>query len=248
MILGLIQPSAGDIRVEAGAPCRSLRARGPVSQADPDRLPEPRLVAESAAHRGRPAGGAAEIHRPAAAPAAADGGAAGDGRSAGGLCQHVPARAVGRAEAARGHRPRARRPSRGMLVLDEPTSALDVWCRSTVIALLHRLRTEFGLTYLFISHDLSPDAQFLLAHRRDAARRGGGGRRPAEVFAAPSHPYTRALIAAIPVDHRGGGAAEARRLGGGERASGSGFERGLTGGLTCCDWASTSAAPIPTRW
>ena len=87
-----------------------------------------------------------------------------------------------------------------ILVLDEPTSALDVLVQSTVIDLLHRLRREFDLTYVFISHDLS-----LMRNRGN--RRGGHaarncGRdceRRADIFDAPAHAYTRALLSAIPV-------------------------------------------------
>ena len=86
-----------------------------------------------------------------------------------------------------------------ILVLDEPTSALDVLVQSTVIDLLRRLRREFDLTYIFISHDLSLMRNFCnrvaIMLRGEIVETGD----IAEIFDAPSHPYTRALLAAIPV-------------------------------------------------
>ena len=86
-----------------------------------------------------------------------------------------------------------------ILVLDEPTSALDVSVQKDVVALLQRLREELGLTYLFISHDLSLMRNFCsriaIMLKGEIVEHGT----PAEVFSNPHHPYTRALIAAIPV-------------------------------------------------
>ncbi|MGR3592535.1 MAG: dipeptide ABC transporter ATP-binding protein [Limimaricola soesokkakensis] len=86
-----------------------------------------------------------------------------------------------------------------LIVLDEPTSALDVAVQKRVIALLEELRDELGLTYLFISHDLSLMRNFCsriaVMLRGELVEQGT----PSEVFGAPAHPYTRALIAAIPV-------------------------------------------------
>lgn len=86
-----------------------------------------------------------------------------------------------------------------ILILDEPTAALDVSVQKTVIELLLHLRAELGLTYLMISHDLSLMRNF--CSRLAIMLRGEiveQGPTPA-VFADPKHPYTRALIAAIPV-------------------------------------------------
>ena len=86
-----------------------------------------------------------------------------------------------------------------ILVLDEPTSALDVLVQSTVIDLLNRLRDEFDLTYLFISHDLSLMRNFCnrvaVMLRGQVVETGPVG----EIFDAPRHLYTRALLSAIPV-------------------------------------------------
>jgi peptide/nickel transport system ATP-binding protein len=86
-----------------------------------------------------------------------------------------------------------------ILVLDEPTSALDVLVQSTVIDLLNRLREELDLTYVFISHDLSLMRNF--CNRVAVMLRGEvvEAVTVSQIFDAPSHPYTRALLSAIPV-------------------------------------------------
>jgi oligopeptide/dipeptide ABC transporter ATP-binding protein len=86
-----------------------------------------------------------------------------------------------------------------LLVLDEPTSALDVSLRSRIILLLEALRAKLGLAYLFISHDIATVKY--LADRIAVMYLGviveAGD--AAEIIRRPLHPYTRALISAVPV-------------------------------------------------
>ena len=85
------------------------------------------------------------------------------------------------------------------VVLDEPTSALDVSLRARAILLLDQLRATLGMTYLFISHDLA--SVKYLAHRVAVMYLGTivEEASTAELFARPLHPYTRALLSAVPV-------------------------------------------------
>lgn len=85
------------------------------------------------------------------------------------------------------------------IVLDEPTSALDVSVQAQALNLLKRLQNKFGLTYLFISHDLS-----VVAHMSDRIAVMYLGKvielAPVDEFLNNAkHPYTQALIASIPI-------------------------------------------------
>ena len=88
-----------------------------------------------------------------------------------------------------------------ILALDEPVSALDVSIQAGIINLLLDLQRRFGLSYLFVSHDLSVVKH--LAHRVAVMYRGkiveqGDGE---QVFTNPQHEYTRRLLAAVPRAH-----------------------------------------------
>jgi peptide/nickel transport system ATP-binding protein len=86
-----------------------------------------------------------------------------------------------------------------LLVLDEPVSALDVSIRAGIINLLERLKVELGLAYLFVAHDLA-----VIRHIADRVAVMYLGRIVEsgdvdDVFEQPAHPYTQALLSAVPV-------------------------------------------------
>ncbi|MEV5558196.1 ATP-binding cassette domain-containing protein [Nonomuraea wenchangensis] len=196
LLCALDRPTAGTIafdgRPVTGRPERDLRFlrenlqivfQDPMSSLDP-RMRVRDLVAEPLVALGLPVGGrVAELLDAVGLPA----GAADryPHQFSGGQRQRI---AIARALAPR---PKA-------LVADEPVSALDVSVRGQILNLLADLVDELGLTLVFVSHDLSVVRHVCetvsVMHHGEIVESGPVD----EVWAAPAHPYTRALLEAVP--------------------------------------------------
>lgn len=85
-----------------------------------------------------------------------------------------------------------------LLIADEPTSALDVLTQTEILHLFKRLTAEFGVSLLYISHDLLSVAS--ISHRVAVMQEGGivECRNTPDLFSNPAHPYTKRLMAALP--------------------------------------------------
>jgi len=193
MVMGLTAPDAGDILLDGqsilGARGRALRSRvqmvfqNPGASLNPRRTVGQSIRVPLDAH-GKPAGRVGDLLDMVQLPRHfAD---RYPHELSGGQKQRV---AIARALAVE---PR-------LLVLDEPTSALDVSVQARVIELLEQLGRDLGLTYLFISHDLSLMRNFAqdigVLYRGRIVETGP----TAQVFTAPAHDYTRLLLASVPV-------------------------------------------------
>ena len=87
-----------------------------------------------------------------------------------------------------------------LIVADEPVSALDVSIQAQIINLLADLQSQFGLTYLVYFACDSRHRTHLDAHRCDVSgQAGGSGYQRADLSRNPKHPYTQALLSAVPI-------------------------------------------------
>jgi peptide/nickel transport system ATP-binding protein len=199
-VVGLLEPTAGEIRVDGrpvprrpGAWPRALRRRVQIVFQNPDLTLNPRRTVLHAVARPLALFGLADraTRRARAARLLA---------AVGLEARHLDLRP---AQLSGGQRQRvaiARAFAGGpeLVVCDEPTSALDVSVQATVLNLLASLQAQDGTSYLFISHDLSVVrhiadrvAVLYLGHVVEAGR-------TEDVFAPPWHPYTEALLSAVP--------------------------------------------------
>ncbi len=193
MVVGLLRPSEGSVEIAgtdiAGPRAADVRADVQMIFQDPYASLNPRwrvgdIVAEPVAARGEATAGVAERLLEQVGLAAED-------------AQKFPHQFSG------GQRQRicvARALASGprLIVCDEPTSALDVSVQAQVLNLMSDLKDELGLTYVFISHDLT-----VVRHMADRIGVLYLGRlveeaAPEDLFGAPQHPYTRMLLDAAP--------------------------------------------------
>ncbi|MBD63161.1 MAG: hypothetical protein CMD68_03675 [Gammaproteobacteria bacterium] len=93
---------------------------------------------------------------------------------------------------------RALLPSPELIVADEPVSMVDASVRMDIINLFSQIRNERGISFLYVTHDLSTahylSDQIIIMQTGELIERG----KPEEVFSAPKHPYTKKLISSIP--------------------------------------------------
>jgi len=202
-IMRLVEPTAGEIRFDGqptsrlkGAALRGVRSRMQIVLQDPYSSLDPHLRVDAII------GEALDIHR--IAPGAARSGRIAELLGLVGLDPRYARRyphAFSGGQRQRIGIARALAVEPEFIVCDEPISALDVSIQAQIINLLLRLRRELGLTYLFIAHDLS-----VVRHISDRVGVMYLGKLvelgpSAGIYARSGHPYTRALLSAVPIAH-----------------------------------------------
>jgi oligopeptide/dipeptide ABC transporter ATP-binding protein len=231
LLVGLERPTAGEVRLEdrplASYRRQELARRVQLVSQDPFSSLNPRLTAGSAISEVLLVHGRAPGKKEAAARVTELLDMVSLGPSFAGRLPHEMS--GGQAQRVAIARALAAEPQ--ILILDEPTSALDVSVRAGIVNLLARLRGELALSYLFISHDMAVIRQLSdqvgVMYMGRFVERGPWRR----VMSAPLHPYTRALLAAVPEPRTDGsllagvssaGPAEAVGAAGAEQVPGTG--------------------------
>jgi peptide/nickel transport system ATP-binding protein len=200
MLVGLERPTAGQVLLR-GQPAAALRgaARKSARQEiqmmfqDPYAALNPRMsIARIIEEPLRAKGGMSQARRRERVATLADEA----GLDAGQLSRYPRELSGGQRQRVGLARALATNPA--LIVADEPVSALDVSVRSQILNLMARVQAQHGLSYLLISHDLAVVNYFAdriaVMYLGKIVEYG----RPEELFAAPAHHYTRALIAAVP--------------------------------------------------
>ncbi len=200
ILVGLENPTTGEVEISGSSVARLRRARTLARQIqlvfqDPFSSLNPRLTVAAAIGEvlkvhGLAAGAAERRERVAELLSAVALGPR--------FADRVPAEMSG-GQAQRVAIARALALAPRVLILDEPTSALDVSVRAEVVNVLLDLRERLGLSYVFISHDMA-----IIRHVSDRVAVMNAGRfletgATDEVFSTPRDPYTRELLAAVPV-------------------------------------------------
>ncbi len=130
------------------------------------------------------------------------------------------------------------------MIADEPVSALDVSIQAQVVNLMQDLQQEFGLSYIFIAHDLSVvrhiSDRIAVMYKGEIVEIGEAE----NIYQQPEHPYSRTLLAAVPRPDPG----EPQPAGARDSESPVQPDRGKAIGLNFCTCAASASTPSSPNW